>query len=277
MLGLGILGLFAVFAGFTPLFERVFGRTRLRFPYQSRPIAEATYAALAAKPGWAKTALDLGEGIRLNGLIRRPSSKTASWVLFYPGNDESQLERGQTFLSQMAGSTELGLAVFAYRGFDSSSGKSTLAGIRADAPDILARLCATEGVPAGRVHLVGFSIGGHFAAVTAGRAAERGQRAATLTLLAPVNDIVMVEPSRWEKLSSGDDYQTQPLLGAVPAPVLVVQGSADSALGGPQQGQSVAHALGDRARYEELPGVDHVPLLWNERTQELVREFILGH
>ena len=63
----------------------------------------------------------------------------------------------------------------------------------------------------------------------------------------------------------------------VPAPVLVLQGTADQALAGAQQGRDLAQALGSRARYEELPGVEHVPLLSDQKALGLVREFVLQH
>jgi pimeloyl-ACP methyl ester carboxylesterase len=261
----------------SPLYQRFMGPRRLRFPYLARPIADAAYSELAAKPGWSKSQLEVAPGIELNGLLRRPGSKTAPWVLFYAGNDESQLERGQGFLIRLAGETDWGLAIFAYRGYDSSQGKAELSNIRADAPRILAKLCAAEGMPASQVHLAGFSIGGHFAVQAAAGAARAGKPAASLTLLAPVNDIVMYQPSRWEKLSPGEDYQTQPALPDVPAPVLVLQGSADSALEGPAQGHAIATTLGNRASYEEFPGVDHVPLLSHEPALAAMRTFVKAH
>jgi len=273
-----LLGAVAALLGvvlLSPLRERLLGPKRLRFPYLARPIPAATYSALAAKPGWAKSELQVGSGITLRGLVRRPTVAGAPWVLFYPGNDESQLQRGQDFLQALAGELGWGLAVFAYRGYDASDGKAELAGIRADAPQILARMCASEAVPPARVHIAGFSIGGHFAVHAARGAALAGARAASLTLLASVDDIVMYQPSRWEKLSAGEDYQTRPFLEGVPAPVLVLQGTADQALDGPQQGRNLARALGARARYEELPGVEHVPLLFDQKALALVREFVL--
>jgi pimeloyl-ACP methyl ester carboxylesterase len=275
--GLGLLGLAAALAGLSPFYDRVFGRSRLRFPYLARPIAEAAYSALAAKPGWAKTALEVAPGIKLNGLVRAPRSPSAPWVLYYPGNDESQLDRGQAFLIQLGQSEDWGLAVFAYRGYDSSEGVPRLAELRSDAPEIFARFCAAQGVAPNRVHLVGFSIGGHMAVHAARTASMRGQRAATLTLLASVDDIVMVPPSPWQRLSPGEDYQTRPYLAEVPAPVLVLQGDADRALDGAGQGRAIAAALGSRATYEELPGVGHVALLSNGHALELVRNFVRAH
>jgi pimeloyl-ACP methyl ester carboxylesterase len=272
--GLGLLGAAAILAALSPYYERVFGRPRQRFPYLNRPISSAGYAALAAKPGWVAAQAEVSPGVRLNGLVRAPRSATAPWVLFYPGNDESQLERGQGFLIRLGGSEDWGLAVFAYRGYDSSDGTSNLDNLRADAPEILARLCAREQLSPSRVHLAGFSIGGHFAVHAASGAARRGQRAATLTLLASVDDIVMYRRSPWDQLSLGEDYQTRPLLGDVPAPVLVLQGDADSALRGAGQGRDIATALGARASYAEFRGVDHVPLLAHEPALERMRDFV---
>lgn len=272
------LGAVVVAGLLSPLRERFLGRKRLRFPYLSRPIAAAAYDALAAKPGWAKAQVQVGAGVSLNGLLRRPASPTAPWVLFYPGNDESQLDRGQAFLARLGGNKDWGLAVFAYRGYDSSGGKSELASMSEDAPKILTSLCELHAnVPASRVHVIGFSIGGHMATHAARGANLAHKPAASLTLLASVNDIVMVPPSPWAKFSLGEDYQTSPLLRDVPAPVLVLQGSADSAFGGPQQGRDIAAALGGRAQYHELPGVDHVPLLADEKALQLVRDFISAH
>lgn len=265
-----------VMAGF-PLFERLLGRKRLRFTYLAQPMAEAKYVGLAAELGWAKAAAEVAPGVTLRGLLRRAGSNSAPWVLFYPGNDESQLERGQAFLQRLAGDTDWGLAVFAYRGYDHSDGSPTLAGIREDAPRILAKLCASETLTPARVHLVGFSIGGHFAVQAAGVANRSGERAATLTLLASVDDIVMVAPSPWAKLSAGEDYQTRPYLVDVPSPVLVLQGSADEALAGAEQGRNIAAALGARGTYRELEGVRHVALLEDATALETTRAFIRAH
>ena len=275
--GLGVAGVLVLVAAAWPVFERVFGRTRLRFPYLGQPISDSAYGELSSKPGWARTRLGVAPGIELNGLLRRPAAKESPWVLFYPGNDESQLRMGQLFLSRLAGERDWGLAVFAYRGYDSSGGKSKLDDLRADAPEIFVRLCSAEGLSPSRVHIAGFSIGGHFAVAAAGGAAQRGKRAASLTLWAPVNDIIMYHASPWEKLTAGEDYQTAPYLAAVPEPVLVLIGSEDRTLAGPGQGRDIAQALGAKATYQELAGVDHVPLLFHEPALERMREFVSQH
>ena len=276
-LGLAVLGAAALIAAALPVLGRLMGRHRLRFPYLGHPIAESAYAALAAKPGWARTKLQVAPDVRLSGLLRRPLSEHAPWVVFYPGNDESQLRMGQQFLSRLAGETEWGLAVFAYRGYDSSDGKSDLSALSADAPEIFLQLCQVEHVEPARLHIIGFSIGGHFAVQAARGVAARGKPAASLTLLASVDDIVMFTRSPWEKLSAGDDYQTRPFLAEVPAPVLVLQGRDDAALQGAGQGRAIATTLGKRAEYIELPGVGHEGLLEDTTALAAVRKFVNEH
>jgi pimeloyl-ACP methyl ester carboxylesterase len=274
-IGVLALGVVVALGALFPLAERVFGRKRLRFPYLARPLSEQAFDRLVSTPGWEPAEVEVRPKLQLRGLLRRAKSPDAPWILFYPGNDESQLERGQGFLSRLAGERDWGLAVFAYRGYDRSDGRPFYPDLSQDAPLILEGLCKAQKVDPRRLHVVGFSIGGHFAVQAVRGAVARGTRPRSLTLLASVDDIVMYHAAPWEKLVRGEDYQTRPLLSDLPGPVLVVQGTADSALDGPGQGRDIAKALGDRAQYLELPGVEHVPLLSDSQALERVRGFIL--
>jgi pimeloyl-ACP methyl ester carboxylesterase len=271
---LSLAGMTAVVAIAIGLYPRFFGRKRLRFPYLTGTLAPAEYQALASHPGWSPAKVTVAPGIQLMGLVRRPNAPDAPWLLYYPGNDAAQLRRGQAFLSQVSGDQDWGLAVFAYRGYDSSDGVPLVADLGADAPEILFQLCQAEKIPPGRVNVIGFSIGGYLAVRAVGAATRRNQRPASLSLLASVNDIVMVRRSLWERVDPGDDFQTSPFLNDVPAPVLIVQGGADETLGGSVQAQAIAKALGDRARYVELPGVGHNALIETEAAIAEVRAFI---
>ena len=275
--GFVILGLGAITAVSLGLSRRVFGRKRLRFPYLNSPLPTPEYAALAATPGWSATQVVVAPGISLNGLIRRPRAVDAPWVLFYQGNDAHLLRVGQAFLAGLAADRDWGLAIFAYRGYDSSAGAPHIADLAADAAEIIAQLCSAEHVERSRVHVVGFSIGGCLAVRAMAAVARLQPKPASLTLLAPINDIVMVPRSFFERLDPGDDFQTEPFLDAIPAPVLVVQGTADEALLGPEQGRAIAAKLGARAHYVELPGVGHIALLSSETVFTTVREFISEH
>jgi len=187
------------------------------------------------------------------------------------------LKVGQALLARLAAARDWGLAIYAYRGYDSSEGASRLSQLAADAPEILEQLCESERIDRGRVHIVGFSIGGYLAVRAMVGAARLQPRPPSLTLLASVNDITMVPRSFYDRLDPGDDFITHPFLADVPAPVLVVQGTKDEALMGPEQGRAIAAALGARATYLELPGVGHVELMSNEPTLTAVREFIEAH
>jgi pimeloyl-ACP methyl ester carboxylesterase len=259
------------------VYGRFFGRKRLRFPYLTGALPAEQYRALAALPGWSKSNVAVAPGIRLNGLVRRPKAPDAPWVLFYQGNDRTQLAVGQAFLQRLGADRDWGLAVFSYRGYDSSDGTPYLPDLAADAPAILEQLCVTEKVERGRVHVVGFSIGGHLAVRAMVAATKLQPRPASLSLLASVDDIVMYRRSFYDKVDPGDDFQTRPFLDAIPAPVLVIQGTADEALAGPEQGRAISQKLGARAQYLELPGVGHIALLSNPTAIGAVQEFIAAH
>ncbi len=271
--GFALFGVAAVVA-IAAAYPRVFKRRRFRFTYLTGQLAPTEYQALAAKAGWSASAVTVAPGIKLLGLVRRPSAADAPWVLYYPGNDATQLARGQAFLSRLGGDRDWGLAVFAYRGYDSSDGLPAVNDLAADAPEILKELCRNERVAPERMNLVGFSIGGYLAVRAVRSVTAQNQKPASLTLLASVNDIVMVRRSFWAKLDPGDALQTEPFLSAVKAPVLVVQGGADETLGGPGQGRAIAKALGDRAQYIELPGVGHNVLIETEAAILDVQAFI---
>lgn len=273
-LALGLLGITTVLAGSLYLYERFVRRSPLRFTYLTGPISAGLYDEQASKQGWSKATLEVSPGVQLNGLLRRPRAADATWVLFYPGNDDHMLTRGQTILSKLAQERDWGLVVFAYRGFDSSGGTPEIDELGTDAGAIIAHVAGLPGVARERLHVVGFSIGGHLAVRAVAAANSAGRPIKSLSLLASVSDIVMLRRAPWQKLSLGDALRTEPFLAQVPAPVLVLQGGADQTLAGAGQGREIARVLGERARYRELDGVGHEELLDHEPGLQLVRDFI---
>ena len=253
------------------------GRNPLRVLYATGPLPKEQYAALAANPGWQRWNVTLQDGVVLNGLIKHPTRPDAPWILFYPGNDAAQLTTGQQAVSEMIAGEDWGGAVIAYRGFDGSGGVPRIAQLQRDAVEIYNALRKAEHLTVTQVHLTAFSIGGNLATYVASQLAQRGVPAPSLALMASVHDIVMVRPSLLSRIDPGDALRTAPFLAGVPAPVLVVTGSADDALNGTTQAVAIASALGARAQYIELAGVRHTELLANDTALAAVHTFVRAH
>ncbi len=243
--------------------SRILGRHRLRFTYAIGSAAPDEGAKLTVNPPWELVSLPVASGISLRGIVRRPLSPSAPWILFFPGNDATQLLTAQKLLERVRGDRDWGAAVWSYRGYDSSDGVPERDDLVADATRIFEGLLDREHIEASRVHVAAFSLGGYLAAHVVGLEAREGRKPASLSLLAAVQDIVMVRPSWAARLSAGDSYEILLLLDSVPAPVLVVQGKEDEALG-VDQGRKIASNLGPRAEYVELAGVGHNALLETE-------------
>jgi pimeloyl-ACP methyl ester carboxylesterase len=271
---LAVLGSIALGALTRPALLRM-GQNLPRFVYLCAPLPAGAYDALAAHPGWAKSSVSVAEGVSLNGLVRRPTRQDAPWVLFFPGNDASQLTAGQKLLERVGNGRDYGLGVYSYRGFDSSDGKPGPETMREDGYRVLDDLLVHERLDASRVHVVAFSMGAYVASAAVGRAAREHRTVASLSLLAPVERMEMIR-SVWQgRVSMGDIIDTRPLLGALPGPVLVLHGASDATLD-VSQGRSIATALGSRAQFRELPGVGHLDINESQDAIDAVRAMIEG-
>jgi pimeloyl-ACP methyl ester carboxylesterase len=258
------------------LTRRLLGRGRRRFVYLTGRPDPALQRERLARPGWSATELALDGSFSAHALVRRPPAPDAPWLVFLPGNDSDQLAQGQAFLSHFE-ELPWGLLTLGYRGFDASEPAPRLSALTRDAQRLLPILCQAEGIQPSSLHVVAFSLGGYLACAAVSAASTEQLRPATLTLLASVYDVVMVRASRWQKLDPGERCQTRPLLGALPGPVLLMQGTNDEAFLGAREGRALAAALGSRARYLELEGVGHVELLSNPQTFAELRSFVGSH
>jgi pimeloyl-ACP methyl ester carboxylesterase len=274
LLGLG-LGLVAMggLLSMTGLGQRLLGHGGARFIYEVTTLSAEQLAALT-QGGWSAQQVQVQPGVRLRALLRKPTSPDADWLVFFPGNDPTQLEGGRALLTALAEERDLGLFVCAYRGFDSSEGVARLPELERDAVASVSHLTLTEKVAPSRLHLIGFSIGGYLAAYAAAQRHQQGLPPASLTLFAPGYELTMVRPSLLARLARGDDYQMSRFLSEVPGPVLVLQGTADEAFGGPSQGQAVARTLGSRAQYEEFSAVGHTALTHHAPALQRAARFI---
>jgi pimeloyl-ACP methyl ester carboxylesterase len=269
---LAVLGSLTIAAFTRPAVLRL-GHNRPRFPYSCTPLSAAAYDALASRPGWAKSSLSVAPDVSLNGLVRRPARQESPWVLFFPGNDASQLTAGQELLERLRGERDWGLVVYADRGFDSSGGEPSAEHLRDDGYLVLSDLFTRERLLPAQVHVVAFSMGGYVAAAAIGRAAREHKVVGSLSTLAGVASMEMVRSMWMSRIALGDIIETLPLLDDVPGPVLVLHGDADQTLN-VKQGRDLAAKLGSRARYHEISGVGHLDINHSDEALKAVRAMI---
>jgi pimeloyl-ACP methyl ester carboxylesterase len=247
------------------------------FTYSMTRLDQGAYDQLAKRPGWAQSVLTMADKVPLAGLVSRPPRPDAPWVLFFPGNDATQLARGQRLLEQIRAEHPWGLFLYATRGYDASSGTPSPEAYASDAQQVLTTVMRENGIAPAQVHLVAFSLGGYSAFHALNQAAKLGHKPQTLSLLASVARVAMVRRNFLERFATGDIYDVLPLLGEIPGPVLVVQGTADEAFGERRQDKLLAERLGDRGRYLEVPGVGHGALLESPIAISAVRAMIEAH
>jgi pimeloyl-ACP methyl ester carboxylesterase len=253
---------------------RFLGRKRLRFVYatEASPRDEASRVAQGGFESWPIEV----RGLKLQTLVSRSEAK-APWIVYFPGNDPEQLKGGKDVLSFLGGAAQLNLLSLSYRGFSGSEGTPEVGEIRDDLVYLTRQLIDQE--RATELHLVGFSIGGYFAAATTGALTELGMAPKSLTLFAPGYDLVMLRPSRFEKVAPGDDYQVQEFLGQIHCPSLVLQGTKDDAFLGPEQGKKVHAELlkaggAEVAGYAEFEGLAHEEIHLAPAPLTRAREFV---
>jgi fermentation-respiration switch protein FrsA (DUF1100 family) len=243
-----------------------------RFEYYGEPLAERAYAELATG-GWTARSMEVTSGVALRGLARPPKTRGAPWVFFFAGNSGTLLADARRFLDALGGAENLGLAVYAYRGFDGCPGKSSRDAIFDDAVTTYTRFRSSDEVAGAKVHLVGFSLGAVIAThVTV--TVKVNDAPASITLLAPPTEIDVAQPSLLSRVMPADRYETLSLLSRVTVPALVVHGDADLALP-VAMGRAVKAGLGDRAKYVEVPGVGHLELLEDPRALGAVRASVI--
>jgi fermentation-respiration switch protein FrsA (DUF1100 family) len=236
------------------------------FPYMGRPLSDAGLAALA-RDGWQTGKLDVGGGVVLRGLERKPSDASAPFVVFFGGNSPQFLEEAQKSVDALRAGRDWGGSVWAYRGYDGSGGKPSADVLEADASRVLTHVVHELGVTRERVHVVAFSLGTDPAIAASARAGD--DRPATLTLLAPFTMLDM----RPAGTVQGHRYDPQHFLDDVRGPVLIVHGLRDATLD-PEGSKTLAEKLGDRARRSTHAELAHLDLPTAPVVLDEVRAFI---
>jgi pimeloyl-ACP methyl ester carboxylesterase len=221
---------------------------------------EAQVAALATH-GWRVERLPVAPAATLVGLVRPPQRPDARWILFVPGNSPALLEGFRGVLDGLCGDDDVGLAFWAYRGFDLSTGTPQPAAL---ADDLLLQWQHLQslGAQPERTEIWGYSLGSVLAVQLAARLAERGIRPARLVLAAVGERIAIMPHGAFGRFRGSDVYAMQPALAAIDCPTVIVHGTDDTAV--PVDGaRRIAAALGARATLHELAGKGHFDL-WPE-------------
>lgn len=242
----------------------LYGRTKLD---------GAGRAALAQKPGWSAATLSIGD-VDLQGLVRKPARRSATWILYFGGN-ATPLDGSVWILERIRGDEDLGLAVFAYRGYDGSEGQPTQRRLTGDGVAAAKQIAELAGGPE-HVVLVGQSLGSGVATQVTGRLQEDGRAPAGLVLVSPflsipkvVRDAVGCTPF----CLVADPWRTEQRAPEIRVPALVLHGTNDTIIPA-KQGEGVAAAI-PGARFVPIEGRDHNDV-WTEEAAESVRRFVLS-
>lgn len=279
VVGLGLGLLLTVSLG-PAAFVALFGRDLL---YHPTGLTVPELDALVARGGWTREVLpvprgeDPAETVTLQGVVR-PAPASATWLLFFGGN-AMPLDGCKSVLDLLGRDGPMGLASFAYRGYDGSEGKPTQRALLQDARAVVAHLGVRHGVRPESIVLIGQSLGSGVAAFTAAALAEAGTPVKGLVLLSPYTSMAAVFQEHLPVLPVGfavrDRYPTETIIGEVGADVLIIHGTLDRLIPVTHARQLAASAAG-RATLVELPGREHNDLWVDPRTMVAVGEFVRG-
>lgn len=180
-----------------------------------------------------------------------PAENAEGAILFFHGNAEDIRFCGR----DLQRFNRLGWSALAvdYPGYGLTGGKPTEKGAYRAAEAGWRFLAETQGIPAGRIVVAGFSIGTGPACWLAARKSPAG-----LLLFAPFKSAVRVVTGI--RILPFDPFPNLANVKRVSCPVAVVHGTRDDVI--PYaHGQAVATAAGDRATFFSVPGADHNHLL----------------
>lgn len=223
------------------------------------------------------------EGLKLYGMLHRPSTQGPyPAVMILHGFTGQRIEPHRIFVKLARRLAEVGIAAlrFDFRGSGESEGDfadMTILGEVSDAIAGLHWLADQPGITPDRLGVLGLSLGGCVAAITAGRLAERVR---ALTLWAALADpmrsfrafLELPPEQRPPRVENGYDYggnvigdrffaelpQVQPLteVARYQGPALIVHGTQDEAVPC-SDADAYETALAGRARKHLIPGADH--------------------
>lgn len=252
-----------------------FGAPKLHeFAYRRTPLTADEHRALA-EPPWSAHVLDRGDDASLVGLIREPATERGPWILLLPGNARQLLQGFRGAMDALCEGTSAppGVAFWAWRGFDGSTGIPTAAHCAADARAAWDYLTTDRGIPADRIHIVSYSLGTAPAVALATALEAEGTPPASLILLSPYTAIGVMGTEPLDRFRASHAYEALGSAAPVSCPVHVAHGAVDDVL--PLEGaRKMAEALGGREPVHVLENAGHADWLGDPKRWEAVRAWI---
>ncbi|MEZ4449691.1 MAG: alpha/beta hydrolase [Nannocystaceae bacterium] len=232
-------------------------------------------AELGRAPGWTTTRLAVADGVELVGLVRASARADAPWLVFFGGNAFS-LATSQHILDEIGTAGE-GAAVFAYRGYDGSGGEPSEPALIADALAVVASL-ESQGVPPGRIILVGQSVGTGVVIQAAAALSARDRPPRGVVLLSPYTSIRQVFQDQVPVLPIGwavrDPLDSTASIAAIRAPILMIHGDGDRLIGPDHSAALAALVEPGAVQRVVLAGRAHNDLWRDPATASTIRAFL---
>ncbi len=208
------------------LFARFLGR---KFIYHPTQLTDSQVRSLANN-GWRYSPIAVNKAIVLKGLVRPPTAQQKRWLLLFGGN-ATDLAANRALLDMIRRDEDLGLATFAYRGYDSSTGEPSEEALVGDAHRAVRHLEERFAVPPERLIIIGYSLGSGVATQLAAQLSQQKRAPDRLILCAPYRSIarlfseaVPVLPLGWV---APDRYNSEGAITSVQSPVLLLHGTQD--------------------------------------------------
>lgn len=214
-----------------------------------------------AQRGWQLDRLAVDADVELIGLVRPPvpDGPAARWVLFVPGNAPDLLAGFQRVLDALFDDRSVGVAFWAYRGFDASTGTPSPQRL---ADDLLPqwRRLQQLGATAAHTEVWGYSLGSTLAPHLVAQLAARNEAPRRMVLLATAPRIEVMPPGWLGRFGPSHVYSAATVRDRVSCATVVGHGEADAAL--PLASAREVSRWFD-AEFVSWPGRGHADL-WHE-------------
>jgi pimeloyl-ACP methyl ester carboxylesterase len=220
--------------------------------------------------------LDVAPGVRLLGLEKKPRSPQSPWVLFFSGN-AVPIGSAALALEAIAAKNDWGLATYAYRGYEESTGKTTEASLVGDAELIARDLLKRYAISSEQLFVMGQSLGTGVAAQLAVSFLRKNEKLAGLILISPYTSLPEAATELIPVIPVGglvdDRLDTRSILRELNLRTLIVHGTQDNVIS-VDHSRLIAKELGDRALYFELPHRSHNDIFADKALPKIIAGFV---